>query len=209
MSNARFSVRTDETMNPIHFQLCNTCPDSWGYDFSCRRLFWLIDHFDSKYRSEMLLTLLTHFKTGRDDYDGDHWKDEWYQDFKKCFVKANAECQKEDFVVFGLLTYVLAKAVQKSNACRFKHLVEEHERHIADMQAYLAAGEPPLDAEGTVVIDAASAIEETKQKPLSLYKEIEFCKEAYDAFCEQVVKPMLEKREEPLHESPGPPPSRN
>jgi glyceraldehyde-3-phosphate dehydrogenase/erythrose-4-phosphate dehydrogenase len=115
----------------------------------------------------------------------------------------NPKSHCEPYVVYGLLMYVLAEAVCKTDACRFRQTIKRSLENISACKQHreeVSSNEevPSHEFEG-VYESTAKMIHGSTKAIQKLHQEIEYSKEAYDAFCEQVVKPLLDKRlEEPL-----------
>jgi len=181
-------------MNPIHFAFASLFPTP-GPHFSLRRLFWLLDRFDVRQRQEILEAAYFCLECG--DHAGDQWREQWYKSFKKAFSEASKSYGEEAFAVYGLLSYVLARALQKCDVCRFARLIEEKEQLIETLAESLEDGTSEKTADdGGAAMDAPGTVEAVKGGIMRLHKELEYCKLAYDAFCEKVVKPLLEGPED-------------
>ena len=190
-------------MNPIHFAFAGFFPTP-GPHFSLARLFWLLDRFDVRQRQEVLEA--AYFCLDCGEHAGDHWREQWYQSFKKALSEAGKSYRDEAFAVYGLLSYVLARALQKCDVCRFARLIEDKEQLIKTLSKPLEGSTPQKTADDDGdAMDAAGTIEAVKGGIMRLHKELEYCKLAYDAFCEKVVRPLLEGPEELTFS--GPPPS--
>lgn len=185
-------------MHPIHFTLCNTSPYGRSYDFSLNRLFCLLDSFDVKQRQEILELAYLRHDMEEKKYSDDLWREEWYSDFKKHLIAMNPKSHCEPYVVYGLLMYVLAEAVIKSDVCYFRRTIKGKIKAISECMQHreeVSSNEevPSHEFEG-VYESTAKMIHGSTKAIQKLHQEIEYSKEAYDAFCEQVVKPLLEKR---------------
>ena len=147
-------------MHSIHFTLCNTFPESPPSDFSLKHLFFLLDKFDVKQRQEIMESAYFCYKILNENYEGDDWREKWYADFKSYLIATTPKPYHEQYVVYGILTYVLAKAVQKSDACRFKSLVEQHKQSIEEAKEYNDKGCPPIAVtpEGPIYMAAHAGV---------------------------------------------------
>ncbi|MGA7698949.1 MAG: hypothetical protein WCB27_05045, partial [Thermoguttaceae bacterium] len=85
-----------------------------------------------------------------------------------------------EYVVFSLISYLLTVACAKSTAGRFKKTIRRAEEHIEQVRREMVEESWPA-------LDAQKMIHASEKAIVDLPKEVQACKEAYDAFCRDVV----------------------
>lgn len=182
-------------MNPIHLTFASTFPVNHG-NFTLDRLFDLLDKFDTHKRQEVLEAAYFSFETG--SHNRENYLEEWYEDFKRVFQTHAQQCLKDCFAVYGLISYVLARALQKQDIGRFAQLIKRHQDIMLDSKELIEKKEWwESNDEKSTYIDKPNRAASSKSKIIELHKEIEYCKRVYDTFCEEVVKPMLDCMKSP------------
>jgi hypothetical protein len=173
-----------------HLQFSLTAPrPGWlSYD----RLFELMDHLDPDVRDDLLTDLYITYEVPGDgpveDGKGPDLPPSYrYGEFKKIFPTANSECNDQNIVVFGLVSYLLAEAARKSDIARFDTSMSGHQMVLSVVRQELRKEELPAS-------ELIKRSREVMDQIESLHRELAVSRKAYRAFCEKVVTPLVTKR---------------
>src|SRR4051794_29684159 len=111
-------------IHPAHLHFSLHAPQPGGLRY--KKLFTLMDKLKPTVLDELLIDLYIAYVPDDEKYDPEAPKPKpgsRYPLFKKTFVAANKGCSDESFVVFGLVSYILAESYRKSDYERFERII--------------------------------------------------------------------------------------
>lgn len=171
-------------MEPLHFQYVATAARARSSG-SLPQLFGLLDGLDVVAREELLTPAYLAFGVSFDQEGGPRvMQESRYQEFKSTFTAANIGCQDDTFVVFALVSFVLAEACRRSDVGRFEQIMRGHRSMLGIWREEAAKEESPAWELWQKIRAIMDSIER-------LHGELEASRRAYRLFCSEIVRPLL------------------
>jgi hypothetical protein len=168
---------------PVHLQYVLTAPHFGGN--TCSQLFDLMDKLDSAARNQLLEPLYLGYEISFDQKGTlKQIRTKRYQEFKKVFLLDSPTLMQEQYVVFGLVSFVLAEALRKSDVARFERIIDDLRMLMGSLQQEAVKEVKPAGQIWQEIRELTDQIE-------SLHKEVEESRRAYRMFCSQVAAPLL------------------
>lgn len=173
-------------MLPCHVAYVSTYPTSRS---SLERLFRLLDRMDVADRDVILEGAYQAFGMSFEE-PGDTQEDQMrnrYVAFEATYRSAVVWCRFEEFLVFGLVSFVLAQGYERSGLQSLGRFIDMHRVDADALRLHLASEESPAS-------EVIREIRETMDRIDSLYRELEQRHQAYSSFCKIVVEPLLQEQ---------------
>jgi hypothetical protein len=170
---------------PIHMQYVLR-PPGWGR-YTRSELFDLLDQLDSDARDELLTPVYLAYQIPFEEKGTrKEINNRCYEAFKNAFLALNAKCRDDNYLLFGLVSFVLGEAARRSDVGRMEQFIKGHREHLSIMREEMVKEEMPASEAWRDIRGVMDQIE-------SLHKELEVSRRAYRLFCVEVVKPLLEE----------------